>query len=163
MKPPVEIVEAHTIEQFDEVRKLFRSYQAGLPPHLRFSDAEWQELPGAYSSPGGVLLFATVDGKSAGCVGLRPFPVNGTCEIKRLYVDPLYRGHNLGRSLMVRVLDIARSMGYTSVRLDTHAATMGAAVALYRQFGFEQIPADPMPQVEGLSYMELVLGSRSHV
>jgi carbonic anhydrase len=153
----VEIVEVRTAEELEHVRKLFRSYREGLPAYLRFPDSEWQELPGVYSRPGGALLHATVAGQSAGCVGLRPFPLQGACEIKRLFVRPTFRRHKLGHSLMIRILDIARDLRYTRVRLDTHLATMGAAVELYRQFGFVEVPADPMHQVEGLSYMELTL------
>ena len=58
---------------------------------------------------------------------------------------------------MVRILDVARDLGYRQVRLDTHLATMGTAVELYRQFGFVEVPPDPMPFTEGLSYLELTL------
>jgi carbonic anhydrase len=157
MTAAVEIVEVRTAEELNQVRELFRSYRDGLPSHLQFPDAEYQELPGAYSRPGGALLHATVASQSAGCVGLRPFPLAGTCEIKRLFVRPSFRGHKLGHVLMVRILDVARELGYQKVRLDTHLATMGAAVELYRQFGFVEVPPDPMPLTEGLSYMELAL------
>jgi carbonic anhydrase len=153
----VEIQEVCTAEALAHVRELFRSYRDGLPPHLRFPDAEWQELPGVYSRPGGTLLHAAVAGQSAGCVGLRPFPLEGTGEIKRLFVRPSFRGHKLGGALMVRILSIARELSYRRVRLDTHLATMGSAVELYRQFGFVDVPADPMPPMAGLSYMELAL------
>jgi len=153
----VEILEVRTPEEMNHVRALFRGYRDGLPSHLRFPDAEFQELPGVYSRPGGVMLHATVAGQSAGCVGLRPFPSNGACEIKRLFVCPTFRGHKLGHALMIRILDVARELGYQKVRLDTHLATMGAAVELYRHFGFVEVPPDPMPFTEGLSYMELTL------
>jgi GNAT superfamily N-acetyltransferase len=74
-----------------------------------------------------------------------------------LFVRPTFRGHKLGHALMVRILDVAQELGYRQVRLDTHLATMGAAVELYRQFGFTEVPPDPMPLTEGLSYMELTL------
>jgi len=157
MTLPVEIVEIQTAEELEHVRELFRSYREGLPSHLQFPDAEWQELPGVYSRPGGVLLHATVARQSAGCVGLRPFPLEGVCEVKRLFVRTAFRGHRLGHSLMIRALDTARDLRYVRVRLDTHLATMGRAVELYRQFGFVEVPAEPMPQVEGLLYMELTL------
>jgi carbonic anhydrase len=153
----VEIQEVRTAEELDHVRELFRSYRDGLPAHLRFPDSEWRELPGPYTRPGGTLLHATVASQSAGCVGLRPFPLERTCEIKRLFVRPQFRGHKLGHALMVRILGVARELAYGSVRLDTHLATMGSAVELYRQFGFVDIAADPMPAMVGLSYMELVL------
>ena len=77
--------------------------------------------------------------------------------MKRLYVAPAFRGHNLGSVLIERIIQAARALGYTRMRLDTHLPTMGAAVELYRRFGFVEVPADPMPQVEGLSYMEIRL------
>ena len=153
----VEILEVCTAEELDHIRELFRSYRDGLPPHRRFPDAEWRELPRAYSRPGGVLLDATDAQQSAGCVGGRRFPGEGVCEIKRLLVRPTFGGLKLGHALMVRVLDVSRELGYRQVRLDTHLATMGAAVELYRQFGFVEVPPDPMPLTEGLSYMKLRL------
>ena len=77
--------------------------------------------------------------------------------MKRLYVRPSYRGLNAGRSLVAAVIDLARRLGYERMRLDTHPATMGAAVELYRQFGFVEVAADPLLPVEDLLYMELRL------
>jgi len=53
-----EIVEVKTPEELEQIRDLFRSYQAELPAQLRFPDTEWQMLPGAYSPPAGTLLLA---------------------------------------------------------------------------------------------------------
>src|SRR5215469_13021300 len=132
-----------TVEELNHVRELFRSHRDGRPPHLRFPDAEWRELPAAYSRPGGALLHATVAPQSAGRAGLRPFPRAGICEIKRLFVRPTFRGHKLGHALMVRILDVARELGYRQVRLDTYLATGGAAVQLYRRLRFAEVPPDP--------------------
>jgi len=152
-----EIVEVKTPEELEQIRDLFRSYQAELPAQLRFPDTEWQMLPGAYSPPAGTLLLARNDGQSAGCVGLRPFPLEGACEMKRLYVRAAYRGEALGHRLTDRILQAARDLGYTRMRLDTHPPTMGAAVALYRRFGFLEVRALPVARVDGLLDMELVL------
>ena len=152
-----EIVEVRTLEELEQVRDLFRSYQAELLGRYRFSDAEWQTLPGTYSPLGGMLLLATVGAQPAGCVGLRPFPLEGACEMKRLFVQTAFRGENLGRILTEQIIAVARRLGYTRMRLDTHPPTMGGAVALYRRFGFVEVPAFPMPSVDGLLYMELVL------
>jgi len=157
MKRAAEIVEVRTFEELEEIRELFRSYQAELPAQLRFPDAEWQMLPGAYSPPAGTLLLAKVADEAAGCVGLRPFPLEGACEIKRLYVRAGYRGENLGRRLTEHIIDAARALGYKRMRLDTHPPTMGAAVALYRRYGFVEVPTVPVVPVDGLLYMELLL------
>ena len=152
-----EIVEVKTLEELEQIRDLFRSYQAELPAQLRFPDTEWQMLPEAYSPPRGTLLLARNAGQSAGCVGLRPFPLDGACEMKRLYVREAYRGENLGQRLTEHILQAARELGYTRMRLDTHPPTMGAAVALYRRYGFVEVPAVSVAPVDGLLYMELVL------
>ena len=157
MSPGIEIVEVNTIEELEDVRKLFRSYQAELLTQYRFPDSEWQTLPGAYSPPRGTLLLARIVGQPAGCVGLRPFPLKGACEMKRLYVQTAFRGENLGRLLAEQIIQAARRLGYTRMRLDTHPPTMSAAVALYRRIGFAEVPSFPAPSVGGLLYMELIL------
>lgn len=152
-----EIVEVKTFEELEQVRELFRSYQAELLAQYRFPDSEWQALPGAYSPPSGLLLLARVGAQPAGCVGLRPFPLEGACEMKRLFVRTAFRGENLGRILTEQIIQAARRLGYARIRLDTHPPTMGSAVALYQRCGFVEIPAFPVPFVDGLVYMELIL------
>ncbi len=157
MKPLATIVEATSVGQLELVRALFQSYQSELPSGCRFPDTEWQNLPGAYGSPGGALLLATVADRPTGCVGLRQFPLPGACEMKRLFVTSEFRGQNLGVALVERIIQAARALGYGCMRLDTHVATMGAAIMLYRRFGFVEVASHPMPPVEGLAYMELSL------
>jgi GNAT superfamily N-acetyltransferase len=157
MAPIAEIVEVATPKQLEHVRSLIRSYQSGLPGQYCFPDREWQNLPGEYGPPGGALLLATVAGQPAGCVGLRPFALDGACEMKRLYVRPEFRGFKLGEGLIEHIIRVARRLGYSRMRLDTHPPTMGPAVELYRRLGFADVPAWPSPQVDGLSYMELGL------
>jgi len=157
MTPSAEIVEATTTEHLVQVRSLIRAYQSELPTPYRFPDEEWLNLPGEYAAPQGALLLATVAAQPAGCVGLRPFPLAGTCEMKRLYVQPTFRGNKLGKTLVERVVEVARRRGYSRLRLDTHPDSMQAAVELYRRFGFEEVPAEPVPPTEELAYFELRL------
>jgi GNAT superfamily N-acetyltransferase len=148
-----EIVEAITAEQLEQVRGLFRQYRAELP--LQYRSFDPAGLPGEYGPPQGKLLLAMVSGQPAGCVGLRPFPQEATCEMKRLYVRPGFRGGKLGKDLAERVLHEARALGYRRLRLDTHPPTMQAAVRMYRKFGFQEVT--PLNPIEGLLYMELRL------
>ncbi len=157
MEPVVKIFEATTADQLEQVRSLIRDYQLQLPAWLRFPDAEWLNLPGEYAQPRGTLLLALVEAQPAGCVGLRPFPLDGACEMKRLYVRPTARGNKLGKKLVEEVIAVARRLGYSRLRLDTHPHTMQPAVELYRRFGFEEVVDNPVPLVAGLSYMELRL------
>ncbi len=157
MPPVVEIVEVSTPEHIEMVRSLFQAYQSELPAQYRFADWEWLNLPGEYAPPRGTLLPAMVAGQSAGCVGLRPFPVEGACEMKRLYVRPDFRGEKLGKRLIEEIIPVARRLGYTRLRLDTHPDSMRSAIELCRRFGFEEVGDEAVPHVAGLSYMELVL------
>jgi len=154
-----EIVEVTTAEQLEQVRSLFGEYRAQLPVEYCFQsfDDEVAGLPGEYASPKGVLLLATIVGQPVGCVALRPFPLEGACEMKRLYVRPAFRGDKLGKKLAERVMEEARRRGYSRMRLDSYLALMGSAVALYRKLGFREVSPEPMEAVEGLIYMELTL------
>ena len=90
-------------------------------------------------------MLALADSVAAGVVGLKHL-APGVAEIKRLYIDPASRGLGLGRLLAERAVAAADAKGYARVRLDTHRASMAAAIALYRSLGFTEIaPYGPNP------------------
>ncbi|HSY11769.1 MAG TPA: GNAT family N-acetyltransferase [Verrucomicrobiae bacterium] len=155
----MEILEATSTDQLEQVRNLFRDYRAELAvePCFKSFDEEIDNLPGVYSPPGGKLLLALVLGQPIGCVGLRPFPKQGCCEMKRLYVRPTFRGDKIGRKLAERILEDARQMGYSSMRLDSHLPSMQSAIAMYRKLGFHEVSPDPLEPIPGLIYMETQL------
>ena len=155
------IVQAATPAQIEQARALFLEYGASLGFSLCFQsfDAELSGMPGDYAAPSGRLLLAEVEGKPAGCVALHRLAAgtNGICEMKRLYVRPGFRGHQLGRRLVEEVVRAARAIGYKKMRLDTVEPVMGHAVALYRELGFQEIPAYRENPMAGTLYMELEL------
>jgi GNAT superfamily N-acetyltransferase len=137
------ILTASTTEHFDIARLLFREYQASLNIDLCFQsfEEELAGLPGKYAAPRGSLLLAvTEDGTPAGVIAMRPIG-DEICEMKRLYVRPIARGQNLGRRLIDRIFEQARSVGYKKMRLDTLTGLMDRAISLYREIGFYEIPA----------------------
>jgi ribosomal protein S18 acetylase RimI-like enzyme len=142
----------------DEVRALFREYEAWLQADLCFQgfEEELATLPGKYVPPKGRLLLAELDGRLAGVIALREFGP-GVCEMKRLFVREFARGHRVGRALAERLVAEAKVAGYGAMRLDTMPDRMGPANALYEALGFRDIPAyyaNPIPDVR---YMELDL------
>jgi len=152
------IVPAEERGQIDQVRTLFREYEASLGSCLCFQsfDAELAGLPGEYSPPAGQLLLAFYDSTPAGCVALRKLE-DGICEMKRLYVCPEFRGHGLGKGLVLALIAQARLSLYSKMRLDTIAASMTEAVGLYRSLGFRDIsPYHPDP-IPGAIHLELDL------
>jgi GNAT superfamily N-acetyltransferase len=154
-----EIVEATTQDDIEQVRTLFTEYRAELvvEPCFQAFDQEIASLPGSYELPGGKLLLAKVVGQPVGCIALRPFPSDGACEMKRLYVRPPFRGDKIGRELAERVVQEARDLGYRSMRLDSHLESMAAAIRMYRKLGFREVSPDPLQPIDGLLYMELAL------
>jgi ribosomal protein S18 acetylase RimI-like enzyme len=141
----------------DKLRSLLREYAASLDVALDFQDfdREVAELPGAYTPPGGALLVARDGGDAAGCVALRQLDAE-TCELKRLYVRPVYRGTGLGRRLTEAAIAEGRRLGFAGMRLDTLPA-MGAAQALYGRLGFREIAPYTTNPVEGAKFLELEL------
>ncbi|WP_422000169.1 GNAT family N-acetyltransferase [Reyranella sp.] len=153
-----------TEADLDAIRSLFAEYAASLGFSLGYQgfDAELAGLPGKYAPPEGALLLARADGRAAGAVALRPLEP-GICEMKRLYVRPDFRGLrgpdglSLGRTLTHRIVEEARSRGYRSLRLDTIAGKMDAAIRVYRSMGFVDIPPYYPSPVPGTTYLELAL------
>lgn len=94
--------------------------------------------------------------RMAGCVALRRLGAD-TCEMKRLYVRPAFRGRGAGRALARAAIAAAGEAGYRQMRLDTIPATMAAAVALYRELGFRDIPPYGENPIPGALCMELEL------
>lgn len=148
------IIPATTKEHLTLAGSLFSEYAAALPFALDFQGfaAELAELPGKYAPPGGTLLLLLVDDVPAGCVAVRPL-TRDTCEMKRLYIRPAYRGKGWGRLLATAGCDAARRLGYRLMRLDT-APGMAAAISLYTNLGFKPIPPYCHNPVPGAMFLE---------
>jgi len=164
------IAPADTQETIYQASVLFRQYAAALAVDLSFQnfDTELATLPGEYAPPEGTLLLAFVgempssaashsssSPQAAGCVALRKIDEH-LCEMKRLYVRSQYRGRGVGRALALAVMDIARTIGYRSMRLDT-LPQMGEAQSLYSSLGFHEIPPYRYNPVPGARFLEIAL------
>jgi GNAT superfamily N-acetyltransferase len=156
--PGVQVIEASAGPPLEQARALIVEYGRSIADvaacsleHQRFDD-EVASLPGRYAPPRGRLLIATLNALPAGCIALRPLNDLGpaVCEMKRLYVRPSARGHGIGRLLVERLLAESRSLGYTTMKLDTDTdARFSAAIALYKSLGFTECArynADPDPK-----------------
>lgn len=143
------------------MRVLMRAYAAQLDVDLCFQDfeSELAHLPGAYAPPRGALLTLRVDGILAGCCALRPLDTTdyaNACEMKRLFVQPQFRGLGLGRTLAQAILDKAHRRGYACILLDT-LDDMETARALYQDLGFVEIPPYYYNPIAGSHYLKAEL------
>ena len=105
-------------------------------------DSERGLTAAMFEPPEGIFLVARPPDVPcpAGGVGVRRVgPVIG--EVKRLWVDPAWRGHGLGRRLMEGLEDAARELGLTALQLDT-GDRQPEAVALYDSAGWERLDTD---------------------
>jgi len=144
-------------QDLTSARQLLIEYAESLDFDLDFQgfDEDLANLPGEYAPPKGYLLLAEYKGQLAGCVALRQLE-ESICEMKRLYVRPEFQGLGIGRALAQFVIEQARTIGYTYMRLDT-APSMQAARTLYRSLGFRQISPYRYNPIEGAVFMELEL------
>jgi putative acetyltransferase len=154
---PFSIISAASAEHYARARKIIEDYQRWLGMDLGFQKfkEELDSLPTMYGPPKGALLLAEMDGEDAGCVALRDMG-SGIAEMKRLYVAPDYRGLGIGRTLTEDFILIARSLGYTAIRLDT-IPRLGVAYTIYQKFGFRKIrPYTFNPDPDAI-FLELTL------
>lgn len=154
----ITIAEAVFPENTVAVRALFREYAATLDFSLEFQGFydELAGLPGEYAAPRGCVLLAQSGPELAGCVALRPFGPEA-CEMKRLYVRPVFRGRGVGKLLAEQVVERARVLNYPRMLLDT-APDMADAIRLYRHLGFHETEAYRPNPIEGALYFALDLG-----
>ena len=148
-----EIMEATTAEDYGVGRTLFEEYAVALGVDLRFQNfsEELSNLPKMYGPPGGCLFLACANEKTVGCVAVRN-QSDTTCEMKRLYVQPEYRGTGLGRRLAEIAIRTARRLGYARMVLDT-LPSMVEAQPLYESLGFREVEGYYQNPVQGVRYL----------
>jgi putative acetyltransferase len=151
------ICQAAGPDRIAQARTLFEQYGAWLGIDLSFQGfaAELAGLPGLYVPPRGRLLLALASGEAAGCVALRPLE-EPVCEMKRLFVRPAFRGQGFGKRLVERIVEEARAIGYSKMRLDT-LPSMQSAIRLYNALGFARCAPYYDTPLRNTVFMELEL------
>jgi len=167
----IKILDATSKEHLDHVRNLINSFlKWHLNRHLEdidlineyFDPKDFEEelasLPGKYSMPEGRLLLAFYNDQPAGCVALRQLD-DRSCEMKRMFVYPEFHGKRIGWALAKAIIDEAKKIGYSSMKLDTSMRQVEAQ-KLYQSFGFKNTePYYDLPEKlkNWLVFMELKL------
>jgi len=156
----MEIIQATSRKDLDEVRRLFREYETHLNVDLCFQqfESELATLPGKYAPPSGMLLLATDGQMAVGCGALRKIESlgNRTCEMKRVYVCPEARGQGVGKRIAIRLIQEAVGLGYATMVLDT-LDRLKAAINLYQSLGFVSTKPYYDNPLAGVVYMTLDL------
>jgi ribosomal protein S18 acetylase RimI-like enzyme len=150
--------QVESVEDIRQARELFEEYSVWLGVDLCFQnfEKELRDLPGEYAPPDGRLFLAIEEEQLAGCIAIRRIGPD-TCEMKRLFVRPDFRGQGLGRELAITIIEEARAIGFKRMRLDTLPRMMAQALKVYRSLGFKEIEPYYSNPIVGTLYMELAL------
>ena len=94
------------------------------------------------------VLIASVDGVAVGCAGLKAYS-DSDVEIKRVWVNPEFRGNHISSAMMDALEQRAAELGFGRAILQTRPQ-MEAAVHLYTKRGYELIDNyPPYDKLEG--------------
>jgi DNA-binding MarR family transcriptional regulator/GNAT superfamily N-acetyltransferase len=131
---------------FDEVQPDSADARAALDRYFAELDARFRSGfdPGAAGddvdmmrAPHGTFLVMRVDGAIVGCAGVHRID-RVTGEVKRMWIDPEWRGIGLGHRLLRTVEDRAQVLGCATLVLDTNEA-LDEAIAMYERAGYARI------------------------
>lgn len=119
------------------------STRLGIPFDLETSgDPDLSQM----QHPHGTFIIAILDDTPLGCVGIKGD--GGTiAEVKRMWIAPEARRLGLARRMMIAAEDAARTLGITTLRLDTNS-TLVEAIQLYETMGWtptERFNDNPYP------------------
>lgn len=153
---PVEIRDANLPNDIIFIRKLWTDYLTwgndnmqmlyGVHPHNPNEQVEQDiTLIDKFLPPHGRLMLAFIDNTPCG-IGCLKSINEEIGEVKRMYVNPSFRKIGAGRAILGSLINAAKETGYKKVRLDS-PKFMEAAHALYRSFGFKDIPVYPEVEI----------------
>ena len=102
---------------------------------LEYSEKTLDELT-SFIPPEGIYYIMQNNGSIIGMGALRTIK-KSIGEIKRMYIQPNYRGNGYGKEILELLLKKGKEFGFSSIRLDT-GDFMTAAQQVYRLAGFQE-------------------------
>ncbi|HJP82747.1 MAG TPA: GNAT family N-acetyltransferase [Fimbriimonadaceae bacterium] len=133
------------------------AFGATLKATLQRPDEWWANvLQIAKSDPDKTVVFAEVEGELVGMAGAYPEDEDGCVDVVGMFVRPDQRGKGIGRALLQAVVDEVQA---DTIRLCVNAS-MPAAVALYRSFGFETLSECMGTRSDGSTFPQIFMELR---
>jgi GNAT superfamily N-acetyltransferase len=121
--------------EVDAAYSIVKEYYTAMSVVARDTREEFARL---YFEEGAGIWLAHVEEKVTGCIALRALPqFVASGEVKRLYVQPEFRGHGMAVALHDALETYARNFGYQWLYLDT-ADNMTSAIRFYEAHGYER-------------------------
>ena len=122
----------------DIVKELFVEYShiKGAENCFVSFDKELNDLPGFYS--GGAIIVGYEEDKPIACVAIKKIS-DETCEGKRLFIRPEYRGKGYARIMLKAMTDKAFELGFKELIFTTKPEVMRIGYSLYKRLGYEEL------------------------
>lgn len=118
-------------------RALIAELEATLNPHYPPESRHGYSVEKLIQQ--GVAFFVVyLDQQPVGCGGVQIFG-DEYAELKRMYVQPAFRGRGLGKRLLAHLEAYVAGRGIRVLRLET-GVFQSEAIGLYQSFGFQRIP-----------------------
>ncbi len=147
----IRIIQIETDDYKNQIKELYSEYlewvvsKINIELNLNFDVAElvkeavdtsmnefYKFLP-----PEGCLFLCKFNNQIVGLASMRRIDQK-IGEIKRMYVRPEFRGKGLGKELLESLINKARDLEFSKLRLDT-GPFMKEAQGLYKSIGFNEI------------------------
>jgi GNAT superfamily N-acetyltransferase len=124
-------------KDYEVAKELIREYSTikGAEQCFVSLNKELADLDAFYQ--GGALLIGYEHMTPVATIAIRKVDAY-TCEVKRLYIKPDYRGKGYSRLMVETMLKRAKDLGFKEACLTTKPAVMGVAYNLYKRMGFEE-------------------------
>ncbi len=143
----VEFEQVESAEQKEQAGILIREYLEWLNERVKrdyglefdvnaMIESDLSDLH-KFHPPDGRFYLAQYDKTIAG-VGCLKKLTEDVGEIQRMYVLPSFRGKGIGRAIVSRLIDDAKSIGYRQLKLES-LEFLREAHSLYRSVGFHEI------------------------
>ena len=132
------LFETRECTNLDIVKELFVEYShiKGAEGCFVSFDKELNDLTGYYS--GGAIIVGYEEDKPIACVAIRKIS-DETCEGKRLFIKPEYRGKGYARIMLKAMTDKAFELGFKELLFTTKPDVMSIGYGLYKRLGYEEL------------------------
>jgi putative acetyltransferase len=109
-------------------------------PGTAYFDLAVDDMYSSFQTAGSRYYVGLLADRIVGGGGIYPTAglPEATCELVKMYLDPVARGHGLGRKLIDHCLDFAWQEGYRQVYLET-MPEFEKAISIYEGYGFRRL------------------------
>lgn len=122
----------------DDVFRIVKHVLAeyGLATNPEKTDADLKDIHQSYMLGGGAFRILESNGRTIGTYGLYA-STQESCELRKMYLLPEFRGHGFGKKMMEDALRVAKALRFIEMTLETNSR-LKEAIELYKTYGFTE-------------------------